>query len=81
MGSLQMMDVRMKMRCRASTGPWWGAGQAIPSILHGFGCWRQLWVSGQVLLDTHLDLVTLLGNVFHLGSLGWCHPTSELCPH
>lgn len=37
MGSLQMMNVRVKMRCRASTDPWWGAGQAIPSILHGFG--------------------------------------------
>lgn len=49
MGSLQMMDVRVKMSCRA---PQWGPGQAKPSILPGFGCQRQLWVSGQVLLDT-----------------------------
>lgn len=28
----------------------------------------------------HLDLVTFLGNVFHLDSLGCCHPMSESVP-
>lgn len=28
----------------------------------------------------HLDLVMFPGNVFHLDSLGWCHPASESVP-
>lgn len=27
----------------------------------------------------HLDLVTFLGNVFHLDSVGFCHPGLSLC--
>lgn len=41
MGSLQIVDVRVKMSCRG------GPGQANPSILHGFGCQRQLWCLGR----------------------------------
>lgn len=70
------------MSCRASSDLQWGPGQAIPSILHGFGCLRQLWVSGQILLDT--DIWTWWRSremCFILTLLAGVIPRLSLCPH
>lgn len=72
-----MMNVSVKVSCRASTDSWPGNAQHL--------AW--LWVSKAAVSvwagpsgHRHLGLVTFLGNVFHLDSLGWCHHTSESVP-
>lgn len=84
MGAPQMMEIGVNVSMEPHQAPWDNQPRSGLKFLHLAWLWVPKAAAG-VWEDPsgrgHLDLVTFLGNVFHLGSVAFCHPGLSLCLH